>query len=72
MATDSTKRIIWEDTITRTLNSRINDSTQRYTLLNSGQLVGAALCIFVRENIVANIRNVEMAIKKTGINGFNE
>lgn len=55
-------RKVWEEQIQRTLNSR----KSKYTLLRSNQLVGAALVIFAKSNIVDEIRNVETAIKKVG------
>ncbi|RCI04211.1 inositol polyphosphate 5-phosphatase [Rhizopus stolonifer] len=66
MATDAETRKVWEEQIQRTLNSR----KSKYTLLRSNQLVGAALVIFAKSNIVDEIRNVETAIKKTGIMGI--
>ncbi|KAI7874281.1 SacI homology domain-containing protein [Mucor mucedo] len=69
MATDADKRKIWEQQIESTLNSR-PEGKFKYTLLRSNQLVGAALIIFAKSNIVEEIRNVETAIKKTGIMGI--
>lgn len=63
MATDADKRKIWEQQIESTLNSR-PEGKFKYTLLRSNQLVGAALIIFAKSNIVEEIRNVETAIKK--------
>lgn len=67
MATDSNKRLVWEDVLLKTINA---GSQQQYVLLKSGQLVGAALCIFVRADLVSHIRNVDGAIKKTGMAGL--
>ncbi|KAI8391329.1 SacI homology domain-containing protein [Radiomyces spectabilis] len=69
MATDAEKRKIWEVQIEQTLNSRPGGKST-YVLLRSNQLVGAALIVFVKADIVENIRNVESAIKKTGIMGI--
>ncbi|KAI7900605.1 SacI homology domain-containing protein [Cokeromyces recurvatus] len=69
MATDAEKRKIWEQQIEKTLNTRAG-AKSRYTLLRSNQLVGAALIIFVKTDIVDEIRNVESSIKKTGIMGI--
>ncbi|KAI9474803.1 SacI homology domain-containing protein [Zychaea mexicana] len=69
MTTDAEKRKIWEEQIERTLNSNPRGKS-RYVMLRSNQLVGAALVIFVKANIVENIRNVETSIKKTGIMGI--
>ncbi|KAI7859014.1 SacI homology domain-containing protein [Circinella umbellata] len=69
MATDPEKRKVWEEQIERTLNSNPNGKS-KYVLLRSNQLVGAALVIFVKSNIVESIRNVETSVKKTGIMGI--
>ncbi|KAI8997205.1 SacI homology domain-containing protein [Pilobolus umbonatus] len=69
MLTDAKKRKVWEDQIEITLNSRAN-SKSKYILLRSSQLVGAALIVFAKSTIVDEIRNVEFAIKKTGIMGI--
>ncbi|CAO0793176.1 unnamed protein product [Mucor circinelloides] len=69
MATDAEKRKIWEQQIESTLNSR-SGAKSKYTMLRSNQLVGAALIVFVKSDIVDEIRNVETSIKKTGIMGI--
>ncbi|KAI9485851.1 MAG: SacI homology domain-containing protein [Benjaminiella poitrasii] len=69
MATDADKRKIWEQQIEKTLNTR-SGTKSKYTLLRSNQLVGAALIVFVKTDIVDEIRNVESSIKKTGIMGI--
>ncbi|OAD73140.1 hypothetical protein PHYBLDRAFT_96484, partial [Phycomyces blakesleeanus NRRL 1555(-)] len=69
MVTDADKRKVWEQEIERTLNSR-KGGEAKYVHLRSNQLVGAALMIYVKSSIVENIRNVETAIKKTGIMGI--
>lgn len=63
MATDAEKRKVWEQQIELALNSRSGPSA-KYILLRSNQLVGAALIIFIKADIVHDIRNVESAIKK--------
>lgn len=63
MATDAEKRKIWEQQIEKTLNFR-SGAKSKYTMLRSNQLVGAALIIFVKSDIVDEIRNVETSIKK--------
>jgi hypothetical protein len=68
MATDNSKRQVWEEVLLRNINSQQPQSP--YILLKSGQLVGAALCVFVRADYAANIRNVDGAIKKTGLAGL--
>lgn len=67
MATDAEKRKIWEQQIEKTLNSRAGGKS-KYLLLRSNQLVGAALVIFIKSDIVHDIRNVESSIKKVKLN----
>ena len=65
MSTDFVRRQAWENAVKQTLND--NTSKQRaeqYVLLRSGQLVGAALLIFVKANILSKIKNVEGSVKK--------
>ncbi len=71
MSTDPARRITWENAVKKTLNSSPDkSSSDDYVLLRSGQLVGAALMIFVRESILHRIKNVEGSIKKTGMSGI--
>lgn len=67
MATDSSKRLVWEDLLLKSINSL---SSHSYVLVQSGQLVGAALTVFIRSDFAPHTRNVEMAIKKTGLAGL--
>ncbi|KAG0021750.1 inositol polyphosphate 5-phosphatase [Podila clonocystis] len=67
MATDENKRIVWEQEVERTINRR---GGSRYVQLRSGQLVGAALMIYAKEQNVPYIRNLEISIKKTGMGGM--
>jgi synaptojanin len=67
MATDNTKRLVWEELIIKTLNSQ---ASSKYILLKSEQLVGAALCIFIKADHAQYIRNVQGSIKKTGLAGL--
>ena len=65
MSTDPVRRQAWENAVGRTLNnSARKHSSEEYILLRSGQLVGAALMIFVRADILNNIKNVEGSVKK--------
>jgi len=71
MSTDPARRIAWEKAVKKTLNSHATTATSDdYVLLRSGQLVGAALMIFVKASILSQIKNVEGAIKKTGMSGI--
>ncbi|OTB06676.1 hypothetical protein M426DRAFT_318736 [Hypoxylon sp. CI-4A] len=71
MNSDPTRKQAWERAIKRTLNNRAKlTGGERYVLLRSGQLVGAALCIFVKASVLAKIKNVEGSVKKTGMSGI--
>ena len=71
MRTDPTRRQQWEIAISRVLNEgeRQRDS-HNYVLLRSGQLVGAALIVFVKTKVLPSIRNVEGNVKQTGLHGM--
>ena len=65
MSTDPVRRQAWENAVRSTLNKNARKySTVEYILLRSGQLVGAALMIFVRSDALGNIKNVEGSVKK--------
>ena len=65
MSTDPVTRQAWENAVRRTLNDNSRKhSSGPYILLRSGQLVGAALMIFVKASILHKIKNVEGAVKK--------
>ncbi|KAA8893460.1 SacI homology domain-containing protein [Sphaerosporella brunnea] len=66
MATDPSRKALWERALLKCLNRCTDDS---YVLLRGGQLVGAALFILVRSSVLANIKNVEGSLKKTGMSG---
>lgn len=68
MATDSSKRVVWEELTLKTINAYYRDAD--FVILRSSQLVGAALMVFVRNRFASNIRNVQSAIKKTGLAGL--
>jgi hypothetical protein len=75
MSTDPNRRMVWESAVRSCLNQRqseklAEDDGDDYVLLRSGQLVGAALLIFVRASVLDRIKNVEGAIKKTGMSGI--
>lgn len=72
MNTDPGRRIIWEQAVKTTINEYMTTEKRhdQYVLLRSGQLVGAALMIFVKVSVLAKIKNVEGAIKKTGVSGL--
>ncbi|KAI2629839.1 SacI homology domain-containing protein [Hypoxylon sp. NC1633] len=71
MNSDPTRKQLWERAIKKTLNNRAKQSGgEKYVLLRSGQLVGAALCIFVKASSLPKIKNVEGSVKKTGMSGI--
>lgn len=61
MSTDPAIRQLWEKAVLRCLNK---DAEDPYVLLRGGQLVGAALLIFVRKSSIGYIKNVEGSLKK--------
>ena len=74
MSTDPNRRMVWESGVRACLNGHMSEKGpaegDEYVLLRSGQLVGAALLIFVRARMLSRIQNVEGAIKKTGMSGI--
>lgn len=64
MATDPARRKLWETALLKCLN---RDNDDPYILLRGGQLVGAALLIFVRSSVIGEIKNVEGSLKKVRI-----
>ncbi|KAF2720653.1 hypothetical protein K431DRAFT_285567 [Polychaeton citri CBS 116435] len=71
MSTDPHRRQQWEDAVRETLNTRAKRlGADDYVLLRGGQLVGASLSIFVRTSVLPLIKNVEGAVKKTGMSGM--
>lgn len=71
MNTDPARRVRWEKAVKETINPTSSEKAEdQYVLLRSGQLVGAALLIFVKISVLTRIRNVEGAIKKTGMSGI--
>ncbi|KAI0013483.1 SacI homology domain-containing protein [Xylariaceae sp. FL0662B] len=71
MNSDPRRKQQWERAIKKTLNTRAKQlGGEKYVLLRSGQLVGAALCIFVKASSLRKIKNVEGSVKKTGMSGI--
>lgn len=71
MNSDPMRKQQWEKAVRKTLNRHARAAgSDHYVLLRSGQLVGAALCIFVRSTALRYIKNVEGAVKKTGMSGM--
>lgn len=71
MSTDPERRRAWETAVRMTLNENAKKhSAEEYVLLRTGQLVGAALMLFVKSTALKKIKNVEGSIKKTGMSGM--
>jgi hypothetical protein len=71
MNSDPTRKQAWERAVRKTLNRHARAAgSEHYVLLRSGQLVGAALCIFVKSSVLKHIKNVEGSVKKTGMSGM--
>ncbi|KAL3417842.1 hypothetical protein PVAG01_10851 [Phlyctema vagabunda] len=71
MNSDPTRKQAWEKVVRKTLNKHARAAgSDTYVLLRSGQLVGAALCIFVKTSAIPKIKNVEGSVKKTGMSGM--
>lgn len=71
MATDPHRRQVWENAVRKTLNDNARRyGAEEYVLLRGGQLVGASLSVFVKASILPFIKNVEGAVKKTGMSGM--
>ncbi|CRG89862.1 Polyphosphatidylinositol phosphatase INP52 [Talaromyces islandicus] len=71
MSTDPEPRMIWENAVKDCLNAHAHQyNTKNYVLLRSGQLVGTALLVYVREDAIHDIKNVEGSVKKTGLSGM--
>ena len=66
MSTDPERLRGWEKSVSSALNAKIPDE---YVLLRSGQLVGAALLVFVKRKVLHRIKNVEGAERKLGMSG---
>lgn len=69
MSTDPVRRQEWEEAVRLTINSKTKyASREEYVLLRSGQLVGAALIVFVKSSALKKIKNVEGSVKKVRTN----
>ena len=65
MSTDPIRRQAWEEAVRNTLNDDARrHSSEEYIMLRSGQLVGAALMIFVKSGALKSIKNVEGSVRK--------
>jgi len=68
MSTDPKTRRVWEEAVKDCLNRHSEQKgTGKYVLLRSGQLVGAALLIYVKADVLGDIKNVEGSVKKASL-----
>ncbi|PIA90510.1 Inositol-1,4,5-trisphosphate 5-phosphatase 1 [Cercospora beticola] len=71
LSTDPVRRSMWEQAVRETLNYKAKKrGHEEYVMLRGGQLVGASLSVFVKASVLPKIRNVEGAVKKTGLSGM--
>lgn len=71
LSTDPLRRSMWETAVRDTLNRKAQKyGGEEYVMLRGGQLVGASLSVFVKVSVLPMIRNVEGAVKKTGLSGM--
>ncbi|KAJ5348153.1 uncharacterized protein N7506_001406 [Penicillium brevicompactum] len=71
MSTDPSTRKVWERAVHECLNTHSKrKGTGKYVHLRSGQLVGAAVLLYVKEDALKYIKNVEGSVKKTGLSGI--
>ncbi|KAJ5780865.1 hypothetical protein N7457_006025 [Penicillium paradoxum] len=71
MSTDPSTRKVWERAVHDCLNTHSKmKGTGKYVHLRSGQLVGAAVLLYVKEDALKYIKNVEGSVKKTGLSGI--
>ncbi|OGE54052.1 hypothetical protein PENARI_c006G02834 [Penicillium arizonense] len=71
MSTDPSTRKVWERAVHNCLNTHSKmKGTGKYVHLRSGQLVGAALLVYAKEDALKDIKNVEGSVKKTGLSGI--
>lgn len=68
LSADPVKVRNWANKVLRCLDPKEND---KYVLLRTGQLVGAALLIFVKADSLKHVKLVEGATKKTGLKGMS-
>lgn len=68
MSTDPSTRKVWERAVHDCLNAHSKmKGTGKYVHLRSGQLVGAAVLLYVKEDALKYIKNVEGSVKKVGV-----
>lgn len=69
LVVDDTKKVAWETTLKKTLNSR-KKTKDHYQLLWSIQLGGILAIIFVKKKNLHMIKHIQCNVKKTGLGGM--
>ncbi|KAI8057833.1 SacI homology domain-containing protein [Syncephalis plumigaleata] len=70
MSTNETNRYMWEELALDEANRQLTGGDV-YINLRSGQLVGVALIVMVLKRQIKKVKQVEMAMKKTGLGGVS-
>ncbi|KAK0530467.1 Inositol-1,4,5-trisphosphate 5-phosphatase 1 [Tilletia horrida] len=70
LLTDPSRLWVWENAIMEAINRRSQKQAD-YAFVRSEQLVGTALLVLVKTNLLHNVRQVESATKKTGLRGMS-
>ncbi|PGH18755.1 hypothetical protein AJ79_00168 [Helicocarpus griseus UAMH5409] len=71
MSTNPRNRIIWENAVKDTLDYYANrKGVTSYVLLRSGQLVGTALLVFAKSELLDDITAIEGSVRMTGLSGI--
>lgn len=71
MSTDPARRQIWQKAVLTCLNKKTEEiGGDEYILLRGGQLVGAALLIFVKSSAIGEVKNVEGGLKKVSTSTY--
>jgi hypothetical protein len=68
VSSDPEKRVFWDNILLELIHDYFQPG--EYVQLVSNQLVGASLSVFVRSNLVDEIKNVEISSLKTGFGGM--
>lgn len=69
LGADPEKRILWEGLLGKIINQNSPKST--FSLLESNQLVGTSLSIFIRNNLIEHARDIQVKCIKTGMGGIS-
>lgn len=72
LATDPERARIWENELRKTLLTVCGryKSKEGYIQIQSHQLVGLLMCVYVKDSVLASIRDVQYEITKVGLKGM--